>query len=302
MLVAAFFMEKNKVTNEKEVPLLGVHVSTAGGLMTAFDRAEKLGINTFQLFVKSNKQWFAPKELSDEDASAFRKRRKKWKASGPIVAHGCYLLNLGSSNPEIQEKSRNSFVQELLRANTLGIDYFVFHPGSHNGNGEEFGIANIAKALNWIHDQTPDVTTKTVLEVTAGQGSSIGHRFEQLEVILSKVAATDRTAVCVDTCHIFAAGYDIRTAESWERTFEEFRARMGLEKLVCIHTNDSKKGLATHVDRHEHIGEGEIGIEAFRLLMNDKRLQHIPKILETPKDEAMTEDFRNLDLLRGLCG
>ncbi|HET6402677.1 MAG TPA: deoxyribonuclease IV [Candidatus Kapabacteria bacterium] len=295
-------MSKHKSNRGKETPLLGVHVSTAGGIVTAFDRAESLGINTFQLFVKSNKQWFAPKELSDEETSAFRERRKQWNARGPLVAHGCYLLNLGSSVPAIQQTSRESFLKELTRANALGIDYFVFHPGSHGGNGEESAIANIAEALNWIHDRTPEVTTKTVLEVTAGQGSAIGHRFEHLEAILSKANAPERVRVCLDTCHIFAAGYDIRTPEARERTFEEFHARIGVDQLACIHTNDSKKGLATHVDRHEHIGEGEIGIEAFRLLMNDKRFQNIPKILETPKDEAMTEDFRNLALLRGLCG
>jgi deoxyribonuclease IV len=299
MLLAAFFMVKNKAYSTKESPLLGVHVSTAGGLLTAFDRAEKLGINTFQLFVKNNKQWFAPKELSEEEIAAFRDRRKKWNA-GPLIAHGCYLLNLGSSNPTIQNTSRESFQKEIIRANALGVDYFVFHPGSHGGLGEESAISNIATALNWIHEQTPEVTTKTVLEVTAGQGSAIGHRFEHLEAILSKVKVAERIAVCLDTCHMFAAGYDIRNRETWERTFEEFQARMGFDKLVCIHTNDSKKGLATRVDRHEHIGEGEIGLEAFRMLMNDTRFARIPKILETPKDEAMTEDFRNLALLRTL--
>src|SRR5665213_3539708 len=284
-----------------EAPLLGVHVSTAGGLVTAFDRAELLGINTFQLFVKNNKQWFAPTEISAEDALAFRKRRKQWKQHGPLIAHACYLLNLGSANSEIQEKSRESFLKELLRANALGVDYFVFHPGSHGGAGEESAISNIANALNIIHSKTTEVTTRTVLEITAGQGSAVGHTFEHLEAILSKVKNQNRVAVCLDTCHLFAAGYDIRTAETWERTFEAFERRIGFDKLVCIHTNDSKKGLASHVDRHEHIGEGEIGIEAFRLLMNDKRLKQIPKILETPKDEAMTEDFRNLALLRGFC-
>lgn len=302
MLVAAFFMPNHRAFKGKNGPLLGVHVSTAGGLLTAFDRAETLGIDTFQLFVKNNKQWFAPKELSDEEASAFRERRKEWKGRGPLLAHGCYLLNLGSCDSAMQHTSRESFLKELKRADTLGVDYFVFHPGSHGGNGEEVAITNIAEALNWIHSQTPEVTTKTVLEGTAGQGSAVGHRFEHLEAILSKIRATERVRVCLDTCHIFAAGYDIRTAEAWERTFEEFNARIGLDQLACIHTNDSKKGLATRVDRHEHIGEGEIGIEAFRLLMRDPRLARIPKILETPKDEAMTEDFRNLKVLRKLIG
>ena len=281
-------------------PLLGAHVSTTGGLPTAFDRAEKLGINTFQLFVKSNRQWFAPKELTAEEIAAFRERRKTWKQSGPIVAHACYLLNLASSNPESEEKSRNSFLKELGRANSLDIEYFVFHPGSHVGIGEEEGIANVVKGLDWIHERTPGYITKSVIEITAGQGASIGHRFEHLEQILERVKDRDRVAACLDTCHMFAAGYDIRTQETWMKTFDEFESRIGFDNLVCIHTNDSKKGLASRVDRHEQLGEGEIGIAAFRLLMNDKRLRDIPKILETPKDEEMTEDYVNLALLRNL--
>ncbi|MDP4200517.1 MAG: deoxyribonuclease IV [Bacteroidota bacterium] len=283
-------------------PLLGVHVSTAGGLVTAFERAEKLGINTFQLFVKNNKQWFAPAELSTEEINAFHARRKAWKQKGPLVAHACYLLNLGSSNPEIQETSRKSYLQELTRANALGVDHFVFHPGSHNSHGEESAIGNIATALDWIHERTVGFTTKSVLEITAGQGSSVGNRFEHLEQIIARVEQPERVAVCLDTCHLFAAGYDLRDQEVWDKTFAEFESRIGFDKLVCIHTNDSKKGLASRVDRHEHIGKGTIGIEAFRLLMNDKRFKLVPKILETPKDEKMTEDYTNLALLRGLIG
>jgi deoxyribonuclease-4 len=286
--------------NNSTEPLLGVHVSTAGGVITAFDRAEQLGINTFQLFVKNNKQWFAPKELTEEETATFRSRRKAWKKKGPLVAHACYLLNLGSSDPKIQETSRQSFIKELTRANALGVDHFVFHPGSHSGVGEESAITNIAKALNWIHKQTPDFTTKSVLEITAGQGSAVGHRFEHLEAILAKVDDDKRVAVCLDTCHMFASGYDIRDAGSWQRSFEEFESRIGFDKLVCVHTNDSKKGLGSRVDRHEHIGAGMIGIEGFRLLMNDKRFAKTPKILETPKDEKMTEDYKNLAVLKDL--
>jgi deoxyribonuclease IV len=283
----------------KNAPLLGVHVSTAGGLVTAFDRAETLGINTMQIFVKSNRQWFAP-EITEEEISALRERRKTWKATGPIVAHACYLLNLGSANPEIQEKSRDSYLKELLRASAIGVDHFVFHPGSHGGSGEESAIGNIAKGLDWVHERTADVETMSVLEITAGQGSAVGHRLEHLEQIISQVKDTDRVAVCLDTCHLLAAGYDLRTRETWNEVFEEFESRIGLEKLVCIHTNDSKKGLGSHVDRHEHIGKGELGLDAFRLLMNDPRLANVPKILETPKDKEMTEDFENLAVLRSL--
>ncbi len=281
-------------------PLLGAHVSTTGGLSTAFDRADKLGINTFQLFVKSNRQWFAPKKLTVEEIAEFTERRKLWKRSGPLVAHACYLLNLASSNPETEEKSRNSFLKELERADQLGIEYLVFHPGSHVGIGEEEGVANVVKGLDWVHERSEGFATKPVIEITAGQGASIGCRFEHLEEIINKVTQPERVSVCLDTCHMFAAGYDIRTAETWDTTFKEFEKRIGFDKLVCVHTNDSKKGLASRVDRHEQIGEGEIGIEAFRLLMNDKRFKNIPKILETPKDEEMTEDYVNLKLLRGL--
>jgi deoxyribonuclease-4 len=290
-----------KVRASDAAPLLGVHVSTAGGVITAFDRAEKLGINTFQLFVKNNKQWFA-KDFEDGEAEAFRKRRSAWKGKGPLVAHACYLLNIGSSDPAINERSRESFKKELERANLLGIEYFVFHPGSHTGTGEESAIQNIAAALDAIHRETEGYATKSVLEVTAGQGSAVGYKFEHLEQILEKVRDKNRVGVCLDTCHMFAAGYDIRSVESWETTWAEFGARIGFDRLVCIHTNDSKKGLRSRVDRHEHIGEGEIGIEAFRLLMNDPRLAGIPKILETPKDDEMTEDFVNLAKLKSLIG
>ncbi|HEY3873867.1 MAG TPA: deoxyribonuclease IV [Candidatus Kapabacteria bacterium] len=284
----------------RDAPLLGAHVSASGGIVTAFDRAELLGINTFQLFVKNNKQWFAREELSKEQIAEFRSRRKKWKQKGPIVAHACYLLNLGSSDPAIQERSRDSFLKELIRADAVGVDHFVFHPGSHGGMGEESAIVNIANALDHIHEKTPKVKTKTVLEITAGQGSAVGYTFGHLEAIIGKVKQEKRVAVCLDTCHLFAAGYDLRTEETWERTLEEFERRIGFEKLVCVHTNDSKKDFGSHVDRHEHIGKGKIGLEGFRLLMNDSRFEKIPKILETPKDENMTEDYVNLGVLKNL--
>lgn len=282
-------------------PLLGVHCSTMGGLVTAFDRAETLGINTFQLFVKNNKQWFA-QPLEEETVDAFLERRERWVHKGPLVAHACYLINLGSLDPVIQEKSRRSFTEELLRADRLGVDHLVFHPGCHTGSGDEAAIEAIANALNDIHEENTGVKTRSTLEITAGQGSSVGCSFVQLEQILSKIKDQSRMTVCVDTCHMFAAGYDIRTAEMWERSWQEFASRIGFDRLACVHTNDSKQPFNSRKDRHEHIGKGEIGIEAFRLLMNDERFRAVPKILETPKDEKMTEDFENLAVLRGLIG
>ncbi len=298
---ASLFMAKGKKAKVAEVvePLLGVHCSTMGGIVTAFDRAETLGINTFQLFVKNNKQWFAP-PLEEATVATFLERRRAWKHSGPLVAHACYLINLGSQSPIIQEKSRRSFTEELLRADKLGVDHLVFHPGCHTGSGDEAAIEAIASALNDIHDENPDVKTKTTLEITAGQGSSVGCSFLQLEQILSKVRDQERMMVCIDTCHMFAAGYDIRTAEVWKQTWAEFASRIGFSRLACVHTNDSKQPFNSRKDRHEHIGKGEIGIEAFRLLMTDERFRAIPKILETPKDDKMTEDFENLAVLRGL--
>jgi deoxyribonuclease IV len=290
----------NKIkVDETSEPLLGVHCSTMGGIVTAFDRADTLGINTFQLFVKNNKQWFA-QPLDEEVVATFNERRKTWKHMGPLIAHACYLINLGSLNPIIQEKSRKSFTEELLRADKLGVDHLVFHPGCHTGSGDEAAIDAIANALNDIHDENLDVRTKTTLEITAGQGSSVGCSFLQLEQIISKIKDQSRVRVCIDTCHMFAAGYDIRTAEMWERSWEEFASRIGFDRLACVHTNDSKQPFNSRKDRHEHIGKGEIGIEAFRLLMNDERFAAVPKILETPKDDKMTEDFENLAVLRGL--
>lgn len=286
-------------TSPRNAPLLGVHVSTKGGLLTAFDRAEKLGINTFQLFVKNNKQWFA-EPLETELVAQFRARRRKWAQAGPLVAHACYLINLASRDPVIQDKSRRSFEEEWLRAEALGVDHLVFHPGCHTGGGEELGIANIAAAINDIHRANPEIRCKTVFEITAGMGTSVGSSFIHLERILDQVHEVHRVGICLDTCHMLATGIDVRTREAWDGTFAEFEERIGLDKLVCIHTNDSKKGLGSKLDRHEHIGKGEVGLEGFRLLMNDPRLAAIPKILETPKDDEMTEDYENLATLRGL--
>jgi deoxyribonuclease-4 len=284
---------------------LGAHVSISGGVHTAFDRAEKLGINTFQLFVKNNHQWVAKSPLSEEEIAQFKTRKTEWAqktGGGPIVAHACYLLNFGTADEEIRRKTEESYLLELTRASQLEVDSLVFHPGNHVGNGEEVAIANVIKALDKIHRATPDIKTRSVIEITAGQGTSIGCTFEQIAQVLDNVEEPKRMGVCLDTCHMFAAGYDIRTADVWNETFKRFDSLIGFDRLVCMHTNDSKKGLGSRVDRHEELGEGEIGLEAFRLLVNDPRMLTIPKILETPKDDQMTEDFINLDILAKLIG
>jgi deoxyribonuclease-4 len=280
-------------------PLLGAHMSIAGGVHTAFERAMRIGCTTIQIFVKSNNQWRS-KPLKDGEIRAFKELRVKSGIS-PVLAHDTYLINLCAKNTSILDKSRTTFKDEFDRCEILGIDCLNFHPGSHMGQGESDGIKLIAESLNMIHEQTKQYKVKSVLETTAGQGTSVGHRFEQLRAIIDLVEEKDRMAVCIDTCHIFAAGYDISTEKGCERTFDEFSDIIGIDRLAMLHMNDSKRECGSHIDRHEHIGNGRIGLDGFRLLMNDPRFNNVPKILETPKDEDMKEDVENMKILRSLC-
>ncbi|MFN4111825.1 MAG: deoxyribonuclease IV, partial [Ignavibacteria bacterium] len=200
----------------------------------------------------------------------------------------------------ILKKSRQAFIEELNRCEILGIDYLNFHPGSHMGAGEADGIKLIAESLNLIHEKTKGFKVKSMIETTAGQGTSLGYRFEQIRKIIDLVEEKNRLAVCVDTCHIFAAGYDFRTEKDYLKTFEEFDDIIGLKFLKAFHMNDSKKGLGERIDRHEHIGKGKIGLVGFSFIMNDKRFANIPKILETPKGENMREDVVNMKRLKRL--
>jgi deoxyribonuclease-4 len=218
----------------------------------------------------------------------------------PVVAHAAYLINLCATNANTLKLSRTAFLDELKRCEAFGIKALIFHPGAHMGAGEEEGIKRIAESLNIIHEKTIDFKTLTTLEGTAGQGSAIGYRFEHLYGIIDLVEEQNRMAVCLDTCHLFAAGYDVSTEKGWNETVKQFDETVGLERLVAIHTNDSKKPLGSRVDRHEHIGKGLIGLTGFRMLMNDDRLAHIPKILETPKGEDMKEDVENMKVLKSL--
>ncbi|RPI04579.1 MAG: deoxyribonuclease IV [Ignavibacteriae bacterium] len=279
--------------------LLGAHMSIAGGIHTAVERALSIGCTTMQVFVKNNNQWQG-KPLTDIDVSTYKELQAKSNIH-PVMAHDTYLINLCAVNKEILEKSRKTLKDEFERCEQLGIEYLNFHPGSHMGQGELAGIELIAESLNLIHEQTKEFKVKSVLETTAGQGTAMGHRFEQLRAIIDRVEEKDRMAVCIDTCHIFAAGYPINTESGWEKTFNEFDDIVGLNRLVAFHVNDSKRELGSHIDRHEHIGKGNIGLEGFRLLMNDIRFDQIPKILETPKGEEMREDVENLKILKELC-
>jgi deoxyribonuclease-4 len=278
--------------------LLGAHMSIAGGVHTAFERGMSIGCTTMQIFVKNNNQWRG-KPLGDEDVATYKELRAK-ASIAPVVAHDTYLINLCARDRSILRKSRAALQDELERSERLGVEYLNFHPGSHVGRGDAEGIERIAESINEVHLRTPGFRVRSVLETTAGQGTAIGHRFEHLRAIIDRVDERARMAVCVDTCHIFAAGYDIGNERGYEQTFEDFDAVIGLDRLVAFHVNDSKRGLGSRVDRHEHIGRGAIGLAGFTFLMNDPRFASIPKILETPKGEEMKEDVRNMRILCGL--
>ncbi|MBF8296247.1 MAG: putative endonuclease 4 [Bacteroidetes bacterium] len=273
-------------------------MSIAGGVHTAVERGISIGCTTMQMFVKNNNQWRG-KELTDEDISTYKKLLQE-SSIGPVVVHDTYLINLCATDKQILRKSRAALKDELDRCEMLGVEYLNFHPGSHIGAGEKEGIKRIAESLNIVHDQTRGYGVRSVLETTAGQGTAIGYRFEQLREIIDLVDDAERMAVCVDTCHVFAAGYDIATERGYEKTFKDFDAVIGLGRLAAFHVNDSKREFGSRVDRHEHIGKGAIGKTGFRLLMNDDRFRTIPKILETPKGPEMKEDVKNMRLLRSL--
>jgi deoxyribonuclease-4 len=278
--------------------LLGAHMSVDGGLHKAFERGSSISCATMQIFTKNSNRWRSS-PLSDEDIQTYKSAQGKARIS-PTVTHASYLINLCATNKGTLHLSREAFIDELRRCEALGIPFLIFHPGSHLGAGEDAGLALIAESLNRVHAQTKGFTTRSTLECTAGQGTNLGYRFEQLRKIIDLVEERDRTAVCLDTCHLFAAGYPIHTEEGWNQTLQEFDAIIGFDRLAAIHVNDSKKELGSKVDRHEHIGKGAIGLIAFRMLMNDRRLAAIPKILETEKSEDMHEDMENMTLLKSL--
>lgn len=277
---------------------LGAHMSIAGGIFNALERGVKVGCGVIQVFTQNSNQWKG-KPISDADVKLFK---DKWCESGlnEIVSHDIYLINLGAAPGEVRDKSLASFREEMERCARLGITKIVMHPGAHVGDGEETGIKRICQAFDQLFADVPAYTGKVLLETTAGQGSNVGYTFEQLRAIIDGSKFPDRFAICYDTCHTFAAGYDITTPKGYEQVFSEFDRILGLELLQCFHLNDSKKGLNCRVDRHEHIGQGAMGIEGFRLLMNDPRFAKVPKILETPKGDNDEMDIGNLKLLRGL--
>ena len=279
-------------------PLLGAHMSIAGGVGNAFLEGKKVDCAAIQIFTKSSRQW-AAKPYTKEEIAQFHANRKETGIAS-VVAHDSYLLNLGSPDPVLRQRSVAAFIDELERCEVLGVTNLIAHPGAHVGAGELEGIRTIAKSLDEVHKACPGYRAKITLEITAGQGSNLGYRFDQIGSMIDATKESDRLRVCFDTEHAFAAGYDIRTKEGYERTFSEFDEAIGLKVLAAFHLNDSKKEFHSRVDRHEHIGKGFIGVEAFRLLMNDKRFWGLPMCLETPKGPDLKEDRENLTLLRSL--
>lgn len=277
---------------------LGAHMSVAGGLSLAFERARSIGINTMQIFTKNQNRWEQKPTPPEEIERWFRAQAET--GIGPVVSHAAYLLNLGTPDDALWDKSVNALIDELTRAEQLGILGVVLHPGAHMDSGEEAGIARIVAGLNRAHAATAGYKTLTLLETTAGQGTVLGYTFDQLRMMAEGVHEPERIGFCLDTCHIFVAGYDIRTPETYAATMGEFDRLLGLKRLKCIHFNDAKKPLGSRVDRHDHIGTGELGLSAFGFFLNDPRFAQVPMILETPKSEDMHEDVENLKVLRGL--
>lgn len=278
--------------------LLGAHMSIAGGLHLAFDRIREVGGEALQIFTKNQRQWHVP-PLDEDLVAAFL---KSWEESSgiPLAAHDTYLINLATNDAIKLEKSVSAFAGELQRTERLEIEYLIMHPGSHVGQGVEAGLERFVSNLDRALALSGTSRVTVLIETTAGQGSSLGSTFEEIAFILSASHFGGRLAVCFDTCHAFAAGYDIRTEASYRETFSRFDEVIGMDRLKFFHLNDSKRGLGSHVDRHEHIGKGAIGLAGFRLLLNDTRFRRHPMVLETPKGKDLKEDKENLRVLRSL--
>ena len=289
------------------MPRLGAHLSIAGGLPRAVDRAEASGCQALQIFTKSAGQWRA-RELPAKEIALFKRRVRQTKIR-PVIAHNSYLINLAAADPVLRARSIEALGDELDRAEALGLDGLVMHPGSYTSGTERGGLELIADGLADILQSRPDGRTRILLEHTAGQGTNLGHRFEHLAGIIDRLGGSPRVGVCLDTCHLLAAGYDIRSEQGYEETFRQFGQIVGFSRLKAFHFNDSKKPCGSRVDRHEHIGKGCLGLEPFRRILNDPRFARLPMLLETPKLDTPQSrrlsdvdplDRKNLDVLRRL--
>lgn len=274
-------------------------MSVAGGLHLAFERIRRVHGEALQIFTRNQRQWqVAP--ISPAEQVLFQKEREKW-GKGPVAAHNSYLINLAAKKEETRIKSVKAMADEIGRVAALGIPYLIMHPGSHGGDGVEAGLDRFVENLDaamGVVKQCDDVMV--LLENTAGQGTGLGAAFNELSYIINNSMYKERLGVCLDTCHLFAAGYDFRTPEKYKETFQLFETEVGTDRIRFFHINDSKKALGSRVDRHEHIGKGEIGLEGFRNLVNDERFRHHPMTLETPKGKDLLEDVENLAVLKSL--
>jgi deoxyribonuclease-4 len=302
--------------------ILGAHMSAAGGFHKAVERAAAEGCDCVQIFTtpprqwpvkpsagnakpvrlgtKNNNQWRA-KPITQDDVDQFQEKLNECQIGYPL-SHSSYLINLASPDPELWKKSVNAFVIELRRADQLGIPYVVLHPGSHMGEGEAAGIRRVCRALNETHRRTRGITSQCLIETTAGQGTCLGWRFEHIASILDGVREPDRLGICFDTCHVFAAGYPLATERQYRETMRQLNRLCGCARVKAFHLNDSKRELGSRVDRHEHIGQGHLGTQSFRFLLEDRRFRSVPMYLETPKGEAKGKscDSVNLCMLRSL--
>ena len=278
--------------------LLGAHQSIAGGVEKALQRGHEVDCDTVQIFVKSPSRWVA-KPLEEKNIIAFKEAVAE-TGIWPVFAHSLYLINLATPDDALWQKSLAALTDDLERCEQLGLPGLVIHPGSHRGSGEEVGLERISSALDEIHARLPGFRVQVWLEITAGQGDHLGYSFAQLRAMIDGVRHPERLGVCFDTAHAFAAGYELRTREGYEATWQTFDAELGLDRLRAIHLNDSKKDLGSRVDRHEHIGQGLLGLEPFRFLVNDIRFRGVPMTLETDKGSDLAEDKENLQVLRDL--
>jgi deoxyribonuclease-4 len=278
--------------------IFGAHCSTAGGAQTALKRAETIKAECVQIFVKNNMQW-SGRPPTSEEVKCFSAEWKRLRL-GAVFGHTGYLINLGAPPSANRAKSLQSLIQEITFADALGLPFLVLHPGAHLGAGEEAGLGQIVAGLDEVARATKGSPVRIALENTAGQGSCLGNQLEHLAAIYDRVQKPERLALCIDTAHLFAAGYDIRTFEGWNKIILQLDKLIGRKQIAAFHLNDSKTDLNSRVDRHEHIGKGKIGLEGFRHIVNDARFKKTPGCLETPKSDDLHEDIENLATLRSL--
>src|SRR5580704_6972748 len=287
-----------KPATNKRSPLLGAHMSISGGPSKALERGRSIGCTAIQIFVKNNMQWFA-KPFAEADLTAYHRYPDRPRM---VFGHTSYLINPAAKNPEFREKSIRALTEELSRADQLGLPFLVLHPGAHLGDGEEVGLTRIVSSLDSVFSSLPGGKCRIALEITAGQGTCLGHTFEHLATVIERSKFQERLTTCLDTAHLFAAGFDISTAKGFWDVVKKFDRIIGRDRLSAWHLNDSKTALGSRVDRHDHIGKGKIGLAPFREIMNSGEFTAIPKVLETPKEDDLKEDVVNMKTLRGLVG